>query len=63
VLVFIARQNLSRVRTAMLAGDINIVICLSVRLSVKFGTVSKRLNISSQFRYHTVAQLFYFYKY
>jgi len=39
--------------------DIGILsVCLSVRLSVTFRIVSKRLNLSSQFLRHTVAQAF-----
>ena len=37
-------------------------LCLSICLS-RFRTVSKRLNISSQFLHHTVARLFLFYEY
>jgi len=50
-MVFIARQKKSDIDVA--------IFCLSVRTSVcpsRSGILSKRLNISSQFRHHTVAQ-------
>ena len=63
---------LSRVSILLLTRDIDIAIlsvCLSVRLFVRpsvcpwhAGIVWKRLNISSQFFHHTVAQSFQFYE-
>jgi len=56
VVLFFYSLFLSRVSTAMLTRDIDIGI-LSVCPS-RSGIVSKGLNMSPQFLYHTVAQSF-----
>jgi len=56
--IFIARQHSNANTRCRYRNS----VCMSVWLAY-FGIVSKRLNKSSQFLHHTVAQSFYFYEY